>query len=277
MNNELKIFENQEFGQVRALELDGNPYFLNADIARALGYSNVYDALRQHVDKEDRRTLDFKGFSQIARSLWNGENDFSNKIVINESGVYSLIMGSKLKSAKRFKHWVTSEVLPSIRKHGAYATSDTIDRMIGDPDFGIRLLNELKSEREARLIAEAKTARLTAENNDMKPKSDYFDQVLATKGLIKIEDIAKLFGKSARWLNSYLEKKGIQFRRSKKSPWQLYNKFAGLGYARTTTYINFHSGYSTCTEHLKWTQKGKKFICDLLIADGYKPIMPLDD
>lgn len=117
--NEIKIFENAEFGSVRTLEVNGEPYFVGKEVAEILGYSNVNKAIQMHVDEEDKKILDFQGFSQNGISLWNG-NDFSNKTVINESGMYSLIFCSKLESAKKFKRWVTSEVLPSIRKTGCY-------------------------------------------------------------------------------------------------------------------------------------------------------------
>lgn len=117
--NELKVFTNEKLGSVRTMEINGEPYFLGKDVAEILGYSNTNKAIQMHVDDEDKKILDFKGFSQFRAELW-GENDFSNKIMINESGLYSLIFGSELPSAKEFKHWVTHEVLPSIRMTGGY-------------------------------------------------------------------------------------------------------------------------------------------------------------
>ena len=117
----IQKFVNQEFGEIRTLVLDGESWFVGKDVAQALGYSNVNKAVAMHVDEYDKKVLDFKGFSQnrTTSALWSG-NDFSNKIIINESGLYALIFGSKLESAKRFKRWVTREVLPQIRKTGAY-------------------------------------------------------------------------------------------------------------------------------------------------------------
>ena len=131
-------FENQ---QVRTIEIENEPYFVGKDITEILGYSNSRDALYKHVDEEDKLT------SQIATS---GQN--RNMVVINESGLYSLILSSKLPNAKKFKRWVTSEVLPTIRKHGAYLTPDKLEEALLNPDTLINLATQLKQERETRLI-----------------------------------------------------------------------------------------------------------------------------
>lgn len=117
---DIQVFENVDFGKVRIIELDGEPWFVGKDVAEILGYSNINKAIQMHVDEEDKKVLDFKGFSHFGNTLW-GENDFSNKTVINESGLYSLILSSKLPKAKEFKHWVTADVIPQIRKTGRYA------------------------------------------------------------------------------------------------------------------------------------------------------------
>ena len=145
--NELMIFENPEFGSVRTLEINGEPWFVGKDAAEILGYANTRDALAKHVDEEDR----MDGVA-IRDSIGREQTP----VLINESGLYDLIFGSKLKSAKRFRHWVTSDILPSIRKHGAYVTDEVIENIFNDPDFGIRLLTSLKTEREARRTAESK-------------------------------------------------------------------------------------------------------------------------
>lgn len=120
--NEITVFNNNGFGRVREININGEPWFVGKDIAEALGYENINKAVQMHVYDEDKKVLDFKGFSQngTTQNLWSG-NDFSNKTIINESGMYALIFGSKLESAKRFKHWVTDDVLPSIRKTGSYS------------------------------------------------------------------------------------------------------------------------------------------------------------
>lgn len=182
--SEIKIFENPEFGSVRTVEVNGEPYFVGKDVAEILGYSNVNKAIQMHVDDEDKKTLDFKGFSHLGTSLWSG-NDFSNKAVINESGLYSLIFSSKLSKAKEFKHWVTSEVLPSIRKHGAYMTDEALHRAITEPDFLIKLATELKEEKEKRKALEGKVEQ-------DKPLVDFATQVSKSSDLIDIAQMAKL-------------------------------------------------------------------------------------
>lgn len=140
---ELEIFNNPEFGQVRAIEINGEGWFVGKDVAEALAYTNPQKAIRDHVDSED------KGVNEMVTP--GGKQKI---VVINESGVYSLVFGSKLPTAKKFKHWVTSEVIPSIRKHGAYMTEETLEKTLTSPDFLIRLATELKKEKTARLAAE---------------------------------------------------------------------------------------------------------------------------
>lgn len=129
---DIQVFENVDFGKVRIIELDGEPWFIGKDVAIILGYSNINKAIQMHVDEEDKKVLDFKGFSHFGNTLW-GENDFSNKTVINESGLYSLILSSKLPKAKEFKHWVTADVIPSIRKTGRYTAPNAAPNV---PDMG---------------------------------------------------------------------------------------------------------------------------------------------
>ena len=133
MNNELINFHHEMFGDIRAIERDGEPWFVGKDVAEALGYSNASKAVMVHVDEEDKQKVMLKADSQ------NG-NVVTATTLIHESGLYSLVLSSKLPQAKVFKHWVTAEVLPSIRRHGAYATAPTIEKIIASPEFGIALL-----------------------------------------------------------------------------------------------------------------------------------------
>lgn len=172
--NELKIFENSEFGTVRTLMVNNEPYFVGKDVAEILGYSNTKDAIASHIDAEDR--------ALIQRSE-NTTLEIPNRglMVINESGLYSLILSSKLPNAKKFKKWVTSEVLPSIRKHGMYAKDELLD----NPDLLISVAQELKIERE-------KNKTLAADNERMKPKEVFADAVSASHTSILIGDLAKI-------------------------------------------------------------------------------------
>mgnify|MGYP000086337939 CR=1 FL=1 len=145
--NDLMVFNNPEFGEIRTVGLDGEPLLVGKDVALALGYTNPQKAIRDHVDDEDKTVN--KTFSVNGTPI----------VLINESGLYSLVLSSKLPGAKKFKRWVTSEVLPSIRKHGAYMTSDTIDKMINSPEFGIKLLTALRDEQDKRKALETELDR----------------------------------------------------------------------------------------------------------------------
>lgn len=131
---------------LETIVIDDVPYFLGNDVANILGYARPEDALKQHVDKEDLQTLSYKAFGKTVPHLWNG-NDYSNKTIINESGLYSLIFNSQLPNAKHFQDWVCEEVLPSIRKHGAYMTSEVIAEVVKNPDYLIALAKQLKESK----------------------------------------------------------------------------------------------------------------------------------
>lgn len=146
MQDRVQMF-NFNGGKVRAVVIDNEPWFVGKDVAKILGYKDLNRAVNQHIDREDRKSLPRKAWGNSV-PLWESENDWSNKILINEPGVYDLILNSQLSTAKTFQDWVFEEVLPSIRKSGAYAKDQVLDRIIADPDYGIELLTELKRERE---------------------------------------------------------------------------------------------------------------------------------
>lgn len=171
--NELQNFT-FDGATIRTLVINDEPYFIGKGVAEVLGYTNTQKAIRDHVDAEDKLT---------ERIVLSGQN--RDVIVINESGLYSLILSSKLPEAKRFKRWVTSEVLPTIRKHGAYATAPTIDKILSDPDYGIQLLQTLKEEREKRIALEE-------QNTKMLPKAVFADAVATSDKTILIGDLAKM-------------------------------------------------------------------------------------
>lgn len=256
--NELKIFENEQFGTIRTVEIDNTPYFVGKDVAEILGYTNPPKALKDHVDDEDKLT------EQIVMS---GQG--RNVIIINESGLYSLILSSKLPKAKEFKRWVTSEVLPAIRKHGVYA----VDEVLENPDMLISALQALKEEK-------AKAKRLTEtlavqeqQIAELQPKATYYDVVLNCKDLVSVTEIAKDYGKSAKWLNEKLHELGIQFKQGGKI-WLLYQKYAEKGYTSTKTQTyNGNDGEIHTKVHTYWTQKGRLFIYDKLKAENILPVM----
>ena len=256
---ELQIFSNEQFGSIRTMELDGKPYFVGKDVAEVLGYSNTRDALSKHIDNEDKNTV----------AIHDGIQGNPNQVVINESGLYSLILSSKLPKAKEFKRWVTSEVLPTIRKHGMYATEE----LLNNPDLAIKVFTELREERLKRQSLEENVAVQGQQIAELKPKATYYDLVLNCKDLMSISSIAKDYGKSAIWLNDYLHDKGIQFKQGNKI-WLLYQKYADKGYTSTKTHIATGADGEAHTKvHTYWTQKGRLFIYELLKNDGILPLI----
>lgn len=254
---ELKIFESTEFGAVRALEIDGAPWFVGKDVTDILGYQNPSEALSDHVDDEDK--LNSKTLSSLGqRGGW----------LINESGLYSLVLSSKLPAAKAFKRWVTSEVLPTIRRHGLYA----IDDIIADPDLGIRALLALKAEREARKALEVDNKVKDQQIAELKPKASYYDLILQCSGLLSVTEIAKDYGLSAKALNKMLHDFGVQFNQS--GVWFLYSKYQSCGYTQTKTQnYSKPDGTQGARVHTYWTQKGRLFLYDVLKRRGVLPVI----
>ena len=222
-------------------------------MALILGYTNQKKALRDHIDEEDK--------TRNESFTVNG----TQGILINESGLYSLILSSKLPTAKKFKHWVTSEVLPKIRKYGLYA----IDDLIANPDLGIAALNALKEEREKNKKLEEKTMVQSQQISEIIPKASYYDVVLNCKDLVSIGSIAKDYGWSAKKMNKTLHEKGIQFNQG--DIWLLYQKYAEKGYTSTKTHTYLDSDGQHMKVHTYWTPKGRLFIYDLLKKDNIYP------
>ena len=261
--NEMQIFQNAEFGSVRTADLNGVPYFVGKDVAGILGYSNTRKALLDHVDEEDK-TDGVTIRDSIGRE--------QAPVLINESGLYSLILSSKMSNARRFKRWITSEVLPAIRKHGVYAT----DELIANPDLAIAAFTALKEEREKNRLLEQTTAVQKQQIAEMKPKASYYDVVLNCKDLISTSTVAKDYGKSAIWMNRYLHEKGVQFKQGEI--WLLYQKYAEKGYTNTKTHsYSANDGTIHTKPHTYWTQKGRLFVYELLKADGILPTMEQED
>ena len=256
--NELQIYKNAELGSVRAVAIGGEVYFVGKDVAEILGYANPSKALSDHVDDEDK--LNNESLSSLGqRGGW----------LINESGLYSLILSSKLPSARKFKRWVTSEVLPSIRRHGMYATDD----LIANPDLAIAAFTALKQERERTRQLSETIAVQNQQIAEMQPKVSYYDIVLQCRDVLPIRVIAKDYGWSANKMNKYLHEKGVQFKQGNKV-WLLYQKYANKGYTSTKTHV-FESmnGENHTSVHTYWTQAGRLFIYSLMKTDGYLPLI----
>ena len=254
----LQIFKNVEFGSLRTLQINAEPYFLGKDVAEILGYTNPSKALSDHVDEEDK--LNNESLSSLGqRGGW----------LINESGLYSLILSSKLPTARRFKRWVTSEVLPTIRRHGVYA----VDEVLANPDMLIEALLQLKAEREINQALKETVAVQNQQIVEMKPKASYYDVVLNCKDLVAISVIAKDYGWSANRMNQYLHQKGVQYKQGNKI-WLLYQKYAEMGYTNTKTHsYPGNDGTMHTAVHTYWTQQGRLFIYELLKSDGILPTM----
>lgn len=262
--NEIKIFENEQFGRVRTLQIENEPYFVGKDVAEILGYSDTNQAIRMHVDEDDKLTSSFNG---------SGQN--RQMYVINESGLYSLILKSKLPQAKQFKRWVTSEVLPSIRKHGAYMTDEVLKEALTSPDFIIRLATELKEEIEKRKALEIENTIKTQQIGELKPKADYVDKILKSKSLMNVSQIAKDYGMSATKFNKILHELKVQYKQA--GQWLLYNKYHHKGYTHSETYSFTNSDGSTRTTlTTKWTNKGRLFLYELLKNNGYLPLIEME-
>lgn len=244
-----KQFNNDLFS-LQVLTIEEQPYFIGKEVATILGYTRTDNAIRNHVDKEDKLTHQFSA---------SGQN--RNMIIINESGLYSLILKSKLPQAKQFKRWVTSEVLPSIRKHGAYLTDSKLDEVLSNPDTIIKLATQLKEEKQ-------KVSSLSKDLNIAKPKIEYHDLILNNDSLLSVNQIAKDYGLTARGFNQLLHDLGVQYKQS--NTWHLYAKYQRFGYTQTQPYYDRKGNLlSTST---KWTQDGKKFLYKLLRSHEIYPV-----
>lgn len=254
MAHEMQVFKSKEFGEIRIATVNGEPWFVGKDVALSLGYSNPLKAIRDHIDHEDKTVNE--SFTV------NG----TNVILINESGLYSLVLSSKLPTAKKFKRWVTSEVLPTIRKHGAYMTNDALHRAITEPDFLIRLATELKQEQEARRLAEKKIEQ-------DKPKVLFADAVEISESDCTVGTLAKILKQNGiemgqnrlyEWLRShgYLHKTGMDRNR----PLQKYVE-QGLFRVRES---HRGSGDSILTFFTTYvTGKGQQYFVNLFLKDKH--------
>lgn len=259
MNNNLQIFKNNEFGEIRVVTKDNEPWFVGKDISEKLGYKDTSDSLKRHVDDED------KGVGEIPTP--GGKQ---NMKIINESGLYSLILSSKLPTAKKFKKWVTSEILPSIRKHGAYMTEQTLEEVLSNPDTLIRLATDLKKEREERQKLQLESKQKDKEIESLKPLATYTERILQSTGLFTTSQIAKDYGIGVKEFNKLLNTLKVQYKQN--GQWLLYAKFQGEGYTMSETIPITHSdGRPDAKMSTKWTQKGRLFLYNYLKVRGIVP------
>ena len=254
MNNELRAFTKEEFGTVRTMMIDGEPWFVGKDVAEALGYADPKSTISKKIDNED------KGVSKMATP--SGTQEMT---IINESGLYSLVLSSKIPTAKKFKRWITSEVIPSIRKNGMYATDDLLNNL----DLLISVATQLKEEREQKKKLEVMNEAKDQVICELQPKADYTDEILKCPGTVTITQIAKDYGMSGTKMNKILNELGVQFKKS--GQWFIYEKYNGKGYTKSQTVQIERHGVKDCVMNTKWTQKGRLFLYELLKNEGIYP------
>lgn len=257
MNNEIKVFSNEEFGSIRRVEVDGEFWLVGRDVAQALGYAKPENALVTHVDRDD--TLKWGIMDSLGR--------IQNTTLINESGMYSLALSSKLASAKKVRRWVTSEVLPSIRKHGAYMTSETLEAAILNPDYLLKVATALKEETDKRKALESKVQADA-------PKVLFADSVAASTSTILISELAKILRQNGvntgekrlfRWMreNGYLVKRnGTDY----NMPTQMSME---LGILKVKETVVCHSdGHTSISKTPKVTGKGQTYFLNKFLGEG---------
>ena len=251
MNNNLQIFEGQK---VEIFEFNGEVLFNPYDVAAILGVKNVRDRIRDFNDNQRiKLTQSTVGIPD------NLDIPTSGRVYITESGVYKLTFQSRKPQAEKFSDWVTGEVLPSIRKHGAYLTPDKVEEVLLNPDTIIKIAQNLKEEQEKR-------RQLEIENNELKPKANYCEQVLQSENAVVTTQIAKDYGMSPQALNSILHELGVQYKVD--GQWVLYSKYQDKGYTKSCTVID---RFGEPRMQTKWTQKGRLFIYQMLKTIGVLP------
>lgn len=254
--NELQIFQNPDFGEVRTVSINGEPWLVGKDVTAALGYQNASKALADHVDDDDKlnnETLVSLG----QRGGW----------LINESGLYSLVLSSKLPTAKAFKRWITHDVIPAIRKTGGYQVEELTGR---------ELMAKALLEAQA-VLAEKDTtiAKQTQLIGELKPKADYTDRILQSKSLVTITQIAKDYGMSGAAMNTKLHEMGVIYKLG--GQWLLYSKYQAKGYTHSETVdITHRDGRGDVRMNTKWTQKGRLFLYQHLKKHGILPVIEQD-
>ena len=271
MNHQNQVFNHPQFGEICTVQQEeGKVLFKANDVARSLGYAEAAKAVRTHC----------KGVSVLDTPI---ENQYGTVVMqptkfISESGVYRLVMRSKLPEAEKFQDWVCEEVLPAIRKDGAYLSEKALQRAVTDPEFFIGLANAIRKEKEQRLEIESCCTeqqllidRQKETIEELGKRSAYAETVLQNKDLVDITQIAQDYGLSGRRLNAILHEKRVQYKSGKQ--WILYAPYKGNGYVGSET-SQLENGKTVM--RTRWTQKGRLFIHDLLKADGILPVHEIE-
>ena len=270
MDNLIQVFNSPQFGDVRVVIGDnGEPEFCLKDVCDVLGLQN--SAVLRRLDK---------GVSSNHPLMTSGGMQMIT--FVNEDGLYDTILDSRKPEAKAFRRWLTKDVLPSIRKTGAYMTDNTLEKVLDDPDFGIRLLEKLKQEkiarrelelrqREQQVLIAQKDEELSCKDRqiaEMSESSAYCDMVLNSKNLVDITQIAQDYGTTAIRMNKYLKTLGVHFKDNEQ--WILYAQYKGKGYVHSYTHKINENVSRMCT---KWTQKGRLFLYKFLKEKGVLPVL----
>lgn len=255
--NSLQIYKYKD-SELRTIEKDDGLWWVLKDVCDVLGLSNP-TMIASRLDEDERAKFDL------------GRQGETN--IINESGLYNVILRSDKPEAKNFKRWVTHEVLPSIRRHGAYMSEKTLEQALTSPDFLIQLATQLKDETDKRKALEGKTKAQEQIIMELKPRADYTDRILRNKGLVTITQIAKDYGMSGQRMNALLNRLCIQYKTS-SGQWLLYAKYQDKGYTHSRTIDIVRSdGRSDIVMETKWTQKGRLFLYEKLKTAGLLPMI----
>ena len=260
-----ELFRHPKFGNLRVMtDEKGDPWFVGKVVAEVLGYTNPHKAVSDHVLSDDRKVLKLKASNETLKAkIWQGQ-DFSDKTIINESGLYSLILGSQLPAAIEFKHWVTSEVLPQIRRTGGYIpTHDGEGKPLSDLEImslAFQIHERTIAERDRKIAEQDETIRV------LEPKATYCDEVLESVNCMTMTQVAKEHGTTHAGLTKMLHEKGVIYLQS--GQWMLYVDFCNHGLTRNRTH-SYHDSVGVVHSHsyLVWTEKGRMFLDGILRRD----------
>lgn len=264
--NEMQIFNHPEFGEVRTVTVEGEPWLVGKDVAQVLGYAKPQNAIAAHVDGDDKKVAPIQGTPGGTQEM----------TIINESGLYSLVLSSKLPGAKKFKRWVTSEVLPSIRKHGAYMTPETLQAAILNPDTMIQLCNQLKAEQDKSRALEAANARLAVDNQIMQPKALFADSVAASTSTILVGELAKILRQNKvdvgeKRLFSWLRNNGYLIKRKGSDYNMPTQKSVERGlFCIKETAVSHSDGHISVSKTPKITGKGQQYFINVFLGERAK-------
>lgn len=266
---ELQVFTNEQFGQVRIIQVNNEPYFSNSDVCKILEIGNPSQALKR-----------LKQDGVISNEVIDSMGRKQDMKFISESNFYKLVFQSKKKEAEVFTDWVTSEILPSIRKHGAYVTDQKAVEITTNPnalaEFLQSITDQVKQLETKNLELVEKNEVLAGELKETKPKAEYYDLMLANKGLIKTSEIAKNYGRSAQSFNKLLHKLKVIYKQGET--WLPYAKYQTHNYVQLEPFsFTNKKGLPDVKMLTKWTMKGHIFLYELLKKNGILPLIEQDD